>query len=108
MDNLSFGIPGVAVYLDDILMTGATDEEHLQSLEEVLKWLMQSGLRAGKEKCIFMVPSVSYIGHKIDAEGLYPLPNRLQAVKKAPTPRNVSELKSYLSPLNFFPTCLLG
>ena len=56
---MDIGIPGAAVYLDNILMTGATKEEHLQSLEEVLKWLIQSGLRAGKDKCIFMVPLVS-------------------------------------------------
>ena len=27
----------------------------------------------------------SYLGHKIDAEGLNPLPGKLQAVKAAPT-----------------------
>ena len=49
-----------------------------------------------------MVPSVSYLGHKIDAEGLHPLPDKLQAVKEAPTPRNVSELKSYLGLLSYY------
>ena len=88
MDNLLAGIPGVVVYLDDILVTGATETEHLQSLEEVLKRLERSELRAKKSKCLFMA-------HKIDAEGLHPLPDKLQAVKAAPTPRNVSELKSY-------------
>ena len=39
MDNLLASIPGVVVYLDDILVTGATETEHLQSLEEVLKRL---------------------------------------------------------------------
>ena len=70
MDNLLAGIPGVVVYLDDILVTGVTEQEHLQSLEEVLKRLEQSGLRARKSKCLFMVSSVSYLGHKIDAEGI--------------------------------------
>ena len=49
-----------------------------------------------------MAPSVSYLGHKIDAEGLHPLPDKLQAVKAAPTPRNVSELKSYLGLLTYY------
>ena len=102
MDNLLAGIPGVVVYLDDILVTGATETEHLQSLEEVLKRLERSGLRAKKSKCLFMASSVSYLGHKIDAEGLHPLPDKLQAVKAAPTPRNVSELKSYLGLLTYY------
>ena len=102
MDNLLAGIPGVVVYLDDILVTGPTEIEHLQSLEEVLKRLANSGLRARKGKCSFMAPSVSYLGHKIDAEGLHPLPDKLQAVKEAPTPQNVSELKSYLGLLMYY------
>ena len=36
------------------------------------------------------------LGHKIDAQGLHPVVNKVEAVKKAPIPRNVTELKSYL------------
>ena len=37
MDCLLQGIPQVAVYLDDILITGNSEEVHLQNLETVLK-----------------------------------------------------------------------
>ena len=37
MGNLVQGIPGVVVYIDDVLITGHSNEEHLKSLEEVLK-----------------------------------------------------------------------
>ena len=36
MDTLLQGIEGVSVYLDDILVTGPTEEEHLKTLERVL------------------------------------------------------------------------
>ena len=36
MDSLLQGIPGVVSYIDDILITGATDEEHIQTLDRVL------------------------------------------------------------------------
>ena len=49
MDNLLASIPGVAVYLDDISVTGVTELEHLKSLEEVLRRLGQSGLRVKKK-----------------------------------------------------------
>ena len=39
MGNLLWGIPGVCVYLDDILVTGATIDEHLQNLEVTLQRL---------------------------------------------------------------------
>ena len=39
METLLQDIPGVIVYIDDILITGATEEKHLKSLEEVLRRL---------------------------------------------------------------------
>ena len=39
MESLLGDIPGVVVYIDGILITGKTDEEHLAALEEVLKRL---------------------------------------------------------------------
>ena len=45
MESLLQGLSGVVVYLDDILVTGRTEEEHLSRLEEVLTRLEQAGLR---------------------------------------------------------------
>jgi len=42
-----------------------------------------------------MVDGVTYLGHKIDAHGLHPVADKVEAVQKAPQPRSVSELKSY-------------
>ena len=36
MECVLQGISGVVVYLDDTLITGETEEEHLQTLDEVL------------------------------------------------------------------------
>ena len=102
MESLLQGISGVVVYIDDILITGATEEEHLQALEEVLSRLQKSGLRAKKAKCKFMAPSVNYLGHRIDAEGLHPLPDKVKAVNEAPSPTCVTELKAYLGLLTYY------
>ena len=42
MENLLQGLPGVVVYIDDILIAGTTKEEHLQRLSEVLQRLEQA------------------------------------------------------------------
>ncbi len=39
------GLTHVVWYLDDILLTGETEKEHLQNLEEVLVRLKKFGLR---------------------------------------------------------------
>ena len=66
------GIPGVAVYIDDILITGRNDDVHLKSLEEVLRRLERVGLCVERQKCVFMALSVLYLGYVIDAQGLHP------------------------------------
>ena len=102
IESLLQGIDGVVVYLDDILVTGSTEEAHLKELEEVLRRLEQAGLRVKQSKCAFMRPSVCYLGHRIDAEGLHPLDDRVRAIRDAPTPTSVSELKSYLGMLSYY------
>ena len=102
MESLLKGIPGVVVYIDDVLITGKTDEEHLAALEEVLQRLEQAGLHLLMKKCSFMVPSVIYLGHQIDTEGLRPVADKVQAIKDAPEPRNRSELNSYLGLLLYY------
>ena len=103
METILAGIPRVLAYLDDILITGASQEEdHVSNLKEVLSQLQQAGLRLHKDKCEFMVSSVKYLGHIIDANGLHPAPDKLKAVKNAPTPQNVTELKAYLGLLTYY------
>lgn len=72
MDNLMQGIPHVAVYIDDILVTGTTQEEHLRTLGEVLRQLDKAGVRLKREKCSFMLPMVEYLGHRISYNPLTP------------------------------------
>ena len=49
-----------------------------------------------------MAPSVVYLGHRIDAQGLHPLVEKVKAIQEAPKPNNVSELKAYLGRLNYY------
>ena len=102
IESILQGIPGVVAYLDDILVTGSTDQEHLAALEEVLRRLESAGLRVRKEKCHFMAPSVSYLGHKIGADGIHPLPKKVEAIREAPSPTCVMELKAYLGLLTYY------
>ena len=48
MENLLQGVPHTACYLDDIVITGKTTEEHDQNLKLVLEKLRHSGIRLKK------------------------------------------------------------
>ena len=102
MDNILQGVPGVVCYIDDILVTGDTDAEHLRNLELVLLRLRKHGVKLKKSKCRFMQDSVEYLGHRLDSEGQHPTDDKLRAVIDAPTPKNVQQLRSFLGLLNYY------
>ena len=99
MESLLRGLPHVCVYLDDILVTGESDEVHIHNLTAVLERLESAGIQ---EKCAFMLPTVEYLGHTISAKGLQPLASKVTAIAEAPTPTNISQLKSFLGMLNYY------
>ena len=95
-------ISGVCVYIDDILVTGSSEREHLNNLVQVLERLESAGMRLKKEKCAFLLPSVSYLGHIISEEGLRTAESKVRAIVDAPEPRNVGELRSFIGMVNYY------
>ena len=73
MENLLQDIPGVVVYIDDVLITGPDERGHITELEEVLRRMEQAGLHLSKGKCLFMAPSVEYLGYTHSQRKLEPL-----------------------------------
>lgn len=51
---------------------------------------------------MFMANQVEYLGHRVDAQGLHPMGNKVKAIEEAPEPRNVTELKVHLALLNYY------
>ena len=102
MENLLQGIPRVCVYLDDILVTGATEQEHLANLAQVLQRIQDAGMRVKQQKCAFLLPSVAYLGHVISAEGLRTSEAKVEAIVDAPHPKNLTELRSFLGMVNYY------
>ena len=102
METLLQGIQGVSVYLDDILITGSDNKSHLENLEQVLNRLESAKLRLNKTKCSFMQPRIEYLGHIIDDKGLHPTEKKIKAIKEAPRPENITQLRSFLGILNYY------
>ena len=102
MESILQGIPRVSVYLDDILITGKTEEEHLQNLEEVLSRLQAAGARLKRGKCFFVLRSVEYLGHRISEKGLHPTTKKVHAIQQAPPPSNQAQLKSFVGLINYY------
>uniref|UniRef100_H3A351 Integrase catalytic domain-containing protein n=1 Tax=Latimeria chalumnae TaxID=7897 RepID=H3A351_LATCH len=57
------------------IVSGRSDEEHLQNLNQVLERLSKVGMQLNIDKCMFIEAEVTYLGHRINAEGLRFMPN---------------------------------
>ena len=102
MEQIVQGLPMVAVYLDDILVSGRTYKEARVNLVAVMGRLQTAGLRLILEKCTFMQKSCVYLGHRLDAEGIHPTNEKLLALQQAPIPTCVTELRSYVGLVNYY------
>ena len=60
-----------AVYLDDIVVNGATIIERRTNLKLLLDWLFKAVLRLKREKCDFMTNSIIFLGPIIESKGIH-------------------------------------
>ena len=102
IDQVILDIPNCIAYLDDLLITGSTEDEHLKTLDEVLHKLADYGFTCNPDKCVFFQNSVSYLGFRIDKHGKLPDPTRVEAIKRMPAPKNVKELEAFIGKINYY------
>uniref|UniRef100_A0A3B1ISM8 Gypsy retrotransposon integrase-like protein 1 n=1 Tax=Astyanax mexicanus TaxID=7994 RepID=A0A3B1ISM8_ASTMX len=86
----------VIVFLDDLIVFSETLEEHEHRLLRVLQRLKEYGLKLSPEKCRFFQTSVRYLGHIVSRNGVETDPEKIEALKNWPNPKNLKELRSFL------------
>ena len=102
MDRIFNGMQGVFIFVDDILVAGKDEAEHNNRLRAVFKRIKENGLKIKKEKCIFATSKVEYLGFKVDAQGIHKTTDKVEAIRNAKIPENVSELQSFLGLVTFY------
>ncbi|XP_058817493.1 uncharacterized protein K02A2.6-like [Topomyia yanbarensis] len=96
MESLVAGLQGVIVYLDDILVYGTTVDEHDVRLKSFLNRLLEYNVLINKDKCIYNVEKLEFLGHELSINGVRPTESRIAALQNFRDPLNVSELRSFL------------
>lgn len=80
MSTIFAGIPGVVVFLDDIVVHWATLATHNERLARVSDVLARHTLTLNEEKCTFAASVIEFVGFCLSAEGLSPLHSNVEAV----------------------------
>lgn len=101
MTKILGGCKGVLCYLDDIIIFGKTASEHRQNLEQVLEQIAGAGLKLN-EKCVFNTSELSFLGHRVSAEGIAPLQTKVDAIINAPAPKDAATLRSFLGLVEYY------
>ena len=102
MDTITAGYPGVYCYLDDIIIVGKSSEEHDSRLHTLLKKLKSYGATLNREKCVYKVKQLDWLGYEISSNGIQMTDKNISAIKNLPTPKNVSQLRTVLGTLQYY------
>lgn len=82
----------VVVYMDDILVSSVTIEQHLATLKEIFEIFVANRLQLRIDKCKFLQTEIEFIGYVISEKGISPTKQGIAAVQKIPIPKNVKEV----------------
>ena len=90
MASIFAGIPGVAIYLDNIVVHGATVESHDECLHRVFSALAKHHLTLNGEKCVFAAPAIEFVGFRLSADGIYALHSQRPSTVSQSPPQPLS------------------
>lgn len=111
MDTVIRDLPFCYAYIDDILVASSSPEEHCQHLRTLFERLDAYGITINTAKCELGKNSLEFLGHHISSAGISPLPSKVDAVQKFPTPTSLRKLREFLGLVNFYrrfiPRCAL-
>ena len=89
-------------YLDDVLIFSQSYEDHLQHLHTVFQKFKEAGLKIKLSKCQFFKTHLHYLGHRISANGLEPLLEKLKTIKNLAPAKNMDEAHQILALLGYY------
>ena len=96
------------VYLDDVIVIGRTFQEQLGNLRKVFQRLWEAHLKLNPAKCQLFRKEVRYLGHIISPSGVTTDPEKLEAVKSWPRPKDKHQLRSFLGLCTYYRRFISG
>ena len=90
------------IYLDDVIVFSQTEEEHLHRLRVVFGQFLEHGLKLKPSKCHFLQDKITFLGHKISADGMRLGTANLKAIAEMAPPKMYTEIRRFTGMTGFF------
>ena len=101
LDAVYAGIDNVTGIADDIIVAGATAEEHDTALRQMLEASRRNNIGLNSTKLQFRQPKVKFYGHLITDKGIQPCDDRLEAIKNIKSPGSIKDLMTILGMVTY-------
>lgn len=102
LNEIVDSLPGVHVYVDDILVWGTSRTQHDQRLKGMPEAAKQAGLTFNPEKCKIGVSEIEFLGDTISQEGIKPNREHIESMKLMPIPSDKLGVQRLLGVVNYF------
>ena len=83
------------IYLDDVIVFGCTEEEHLECLCMVFKRFWEFNLKLKPLKCLFFQLEIMYLAHHVSWRGILPSWENVQAVQEFLMPKTYMQVCAF-------------
>ena len=98
----------VLCFLDDILVMGKDFEDHMSNLRAVFERFRQYGIKLKPRKCDLCKQEVSFLGRKVNKNGMAIDEEYVEAIKEWKTPTNTKEVEQFLGFVNYHRNFIKG
>ncbi|GKF61513.1 hypothetical protein Tco_0181567, partial [Tanacetum coccineum] len=86
----------------DILIYSKNKQEQEEHLKLILELLKKEELYAKFSKCEFWIPTVQFLGHVIDSEGIHVDPAKIESIKDWASPKSPTEIRQFLGLVGYY------
>ena len=96
MDDVLQGIKGVFHIRVDFIVDGPTQQQHNDSLKQLLQCFQDYNLTFSMKKCKFDLSEVEFFGFIFSKEGMKPAPSKIAALQNMTQPQSAPDIHSLL------------
>lgn len=102
MNRILSDLPFCVIYVDDILIFSANEEEHLAHLRAVFERIERANMAMNLAKCHFGMTSIHFLGHVVNQEGVGVDPAKVEAINKIKDPTDKTGIRQFLGLTGYY------
>ncbi|WMV41423.1 hypothetical protein MTR67_034808 [Solanum verrucosum] len=92
----------VNIFIDDILISSRSEDDHINNLRIVLQVLKDQQLFAKFRKCEYWLRFVAFLGYIVSSKGIEVDLKKMDAVNSWPRPLSPSDIRTFLGLVSYY------